>query len=121
MSRFPLLFVVSLATGSVVSLAAGPALAQNKAENNVAMVNDKAISKATGDQFIQKLGQPDTPELRDRIKEQLIEREVFVQEATKRGITQRPDAKVQLDFVRNTAIIQHLTRDEAKSHAVTDP
>jgi len=29
------------------------------------MVNDKAISKATVDQFIQQLGQPDTPELRD--------------------------------------------------------
>jgi len=120
MSRFPLLFVVSLATGSVVSLPAGPALAQNKAENNVAMVNDKAISKATVDQFIQQLGQPDTPELRDRIKEQLIEREVFLQEATKRGIPERPDVKFQLDFVRKTAIIQNLFRDEAKKHPVTD-
>src|SRR5467141_318543 len=120
MSRFPLLFVVSLATGFVVSLPAGPALAQNKAENNVAMVNDKAISKATVDQFIQQLGQPDTPELRDRIKEQLIEREVFLQEATKRGIPERPDVKFQLDFVRKTAIIQNLFRDEAKKHPVTD-
>jgi len=120
MSRFPLLFVVSLATGSVVSLPAGPALAQNKAENNVAMVNDKAISKTTVDQFVQQLGQPDTPELRDRIKEQLIEREVFLQEATKRGIPERPDVKFQLDFVRKTAIIQNLFRDEAKKHPVTD-
>jgi len=80
----------------------------------------EAISKATVDQFIQQLGQPDTPELRDRIKEQLIEREVFLQEATKRGIPERPDVKFQLDFVRKTAIIQNLFRDEAKKHPVTD-
>jgi peptidyl-prolyl cis-trans isomerase C len=117
----------------VAAAAAGPALAQN-AQNtqnapsaksapgaqNVAMVNDKPITKAVVDQFVQQLGQPDTPELRDRIKEQLIEREVFLQEASKRGIPDRPDVKFQLDFVRKTAIIQNLFRDEAKKHPVTD-
>ena len=58
----------------VAALAAGSALAQN-----VAVVNDKPITKSSVDQFVQQLGQPDTPELRDRIKEQLIEREVFLQ------------------------------------------
>ncbi len=87
---------------------------------NVAMVNDKPITKAAVDQFVQQLGQPDTPELRDRIKEQLIEREVFLQEATKRGIPERADVKFQLDFVRKTAIIQNLFRDEAKKHPVSD-
>lgn len=99
----------------VAALTAGSALAQN-----VAMVNDKPITKATVDQFVQQIGQPDTPELRDRIKEQLIEREVFMQEAAKRGIPDRPDVKFQLDFVRKTAIIQNLFRDEAKKHPVTD-
>jgi peptidyl-prolyl cis-trans isomerase C len=107
MSRFLLSMVAALAAGS--------ALAQN-----IAVVNDKPISKASVDQFVQQLGQPDTPELRDRIKEQLIEREVFLQEATKRGIPERPDVKFQLDFVRKTAIIQNLFRDEAKKHPVTD-
>jgi peptidyl-prolyl cis-trans isomerase C len=107
MSRFPLFVVVALAAGSAFG-------------QNVAMVNDKAITKATVDQFVQQIGQPDTPELRDRIKEQLIEREVFLQEAKKRGIPERPDVKFQVDFVRNTAIIQNLFRDEAKKHPVTD-
>jgi peptidyl-prolyl cis-trans isomerase C len=121
----------------LAALAAGSALAQNatptpnaappKADKaaapsvgNVAMVNDKPITKATVDQFVQQLGQPDTPELRDKIKEQLIEREVFLQEATKRGIPDRADVKFQLDFVRKTAIIQNLFRDEQKKHPVTD-
>lgn len=107
MSRIPLFLAAILTAGS--------ALAQN-----VAMVNDKPIAKATVDQVVKQIGQPDTPELRDRIKEQLIEREVFLQEAGKRGIPDRPDVKFQLEFVRKTAIIQNLFRDEAKKHPITD-
>jgi peptidyl-prolyl cis-trans isomerase C len=100
---------------TVLTLTAGSAFAQN-----VAVVNDKPIPKARVDQFLQQVGQPDTPELRDRIKEQLIDREVFLQEATKRGITDRPDVKYQADFVRQTVIIQNLFRDELKKHPITD-
>lgn len=130
MSRFLLPLVAVLAAGPTVAQnaappaappkAAAPAAAQSPSGQNVAMVNDKPITKATVDQFVQQLGQPDTPELRDRIKEQLIEREVFMQEAVKRGLPDRADVKFQLDFVRKTAIIQSLFRDEAKKHPVTD-
>jgi peptidyl-prolyl cis-trans isomerase C len=99
----------------VAILAAGSAVAQN-----VAVVNDKPITKAKVDQFLQQLGQPDTPELRDKIKEQLIEREIFLQEATKRGIPERADVKFQADFVRQTAVIQNLFKDELKKRPVTD-
>jgi peptidyl-prolyl cis-trans isomerase C len=134
MSRLPLLLVAVLAAASAFgqSTAPAPAPAPAKEKNvaatgdktvaamNVAVVNDKPITRVTVDQFIQQLGQPDTPELRDRIKEQLVEREVFLQEATKRGIPDRPDVKFQLDFVRKTAIIQNLFRDESKKHPITD-
>jgi len=130
MSRFLLPLVAVLAAGPTVAQnaappaappkAAAPAAAQSPSGQNVAMVNDKPITKATVDQFVLQLGQPDTPELRDRIKEQLIEREVFMQEAVKRGLPDRADVKFQLDFVRKTAIIQSLFRDEAKKHPVTD-
>lgn len=127
MSRFLLPLVAALAAGSALAQnATTPSTPKHAAatpgagSQNVAMVNDKAITKAAVDEFVQQLGQPDTPELRDRIKDQLIEREVFYQEATKRGIPDRPDVKFQLDFVRKTAIIQNLFRDEAKKHPVTD-
>jgi len=90
----------------------------------VATVNDKVITKATIDQFVQQItkqpGQTDSPELRDKIKEQLIDREVFLQEAAKRGIPDRPDVKFAIDFVRKTAIIQGLFEDEAKKHQISD-
>jgi peptidyl-prolyl cis-trans isomerase C len=100
---------------SIATLAAGTAFAQN-----IAVVNDKPIPKTRVDQFVQQLGQPDTPELRDRIKEQLIEREVYLQEAGKRGLPDRPDVKFQVEFVRQTALIQNLFKDELKKHPVTD-
>jgi len=127
MSRILLAVVAALSTATALADNTAPqnaapqkAAAQGAASQNVAVVNDKPITKAAVDQFVQQLGQPDTPELRDRIKEQLIEREVFFQEASKRGIPDRPDVKFQLDFVRKTAIIQNLFRDEAKKHPVTD-
>ena len=129
MSRFLLSVVAVFAAASASAQNAAPqtgttqkAATQGAASpnQNVAMVNDKAITKASVDAFVQQLGQPDTPELRDRIKDQLIEREVFLQEATKRGIPDRADVKFQLDFVRKTAIIQNLFRDEAKKHPITD-
>jgi peptidyl-prolyl cis-trans isomerase C len=126
MSRFFLPLLAAFAAGAVLAQNANTTSApkkdapQSAVSQNVAMVNDKPITKASIDQFVQQLGQPDTPELRDKIKDQLIEREVFYQEAAKRGIPDRPDVKFQLDFVRKTAIIQNLFRDEAKKHPVTD-
>jgi peptidyl-prolyl cis-trans isomerase C len=130
MSRFFLPVVAALAAGaafaqSATTPAPAPAAPQKAAapssnSQNVAVVDGKPITKANVDQFLQLIGQPDSPELRDRIKEELIEREVFYQEATKRGIPDRPDVKFQADLARKSAIIQNLFRDEAKKHPVTD-
>jgi len=124
-SLLPILAVFAAAAALAQNAAtpdagAKKAAPQNAALQDVAMVNGKPITKASIDQFVQQLGQPDTPELRNRIKDQLIEREVFLQEAQKRGIPDRADVKFQLDFVRKTAIIQNLFRDEAKKHPITD-
>ena len=132
MSRFFIPIVAALAAGAAFAQsptapapAPAPAAPQKAAapssnSQNVAVVDGKPITKANVDQFLQLIGQPDSPELRDRIKEELIEREVFYQEATKRGIPDRPDVKFQADLARKSAIIQNLFRDEAKKHPVTD-
>ena len=117
MSRFLIAVVAALETASALadntapqSAAPQKAAAQGTAQN-VAMVNSQPITKASIDQFVQQLGQPDTPELRDRIKEQLIEREVFLQEASKRGIPDRADVKFQLDFVRKFEDLAKKSKD----------
>jgi peptidyl-prolyl cis-trans isomerase C len=90
---------------------------------NVAVVNSKPIPKTREEAWakqLQQQGQQDTPELRKMIKEELIRREVFLQEAQKRGLPEQPDVKFQIDLQRQNTLIQALMRDELKRNPVTD-
>jgi peptidyl-prolyl cis-trans isomerase C len=101
-----------------LAFAANIAFAQN-----VAVVNNKPIPKTREDAWAKQLvqqGQQDTPELHKMIKEELIRREVFLQEAQKRGIPDQPDVKFQLDIQRQNTLIQALMRDELKRNPVSD-
>jgi len=90
---------------------------------NIAVVNNKPISKSREDawvaQFVQQ-GQKDSPELRKRIKDELIQREVVLQEATKRGIPERAEVKFQLELQRQNVVAQALLRDELAKNPITD-
>lgn len=102
----------------VAFLVAGAAFAQN-----IATVNNKPIPKAREEAWIKQLtqqGQKDTPELRDMIKKELVRREIFLQEATRRGLPEKPEIKFQLDVQRQNALIQALMRDEVTRNLVTD-
>jgi len=90
---------------------------------NVAVVNNKPIPKTREEAWakqLQQQGQQDTPELRKMIKEELIRREVFLQEAQKRGLPDQPDVKFQIDIQRQNTLIQALMRDELKKNPITD-
>ena len=103
---------LALAFGASVALA-----------QNVAVVNNKPIPKTREEAWAKQLsqqGQPDTPELRKMIKEELIRREVFLQEAQKRGLPDQPDVKFQIDIQRQNTLIQALMRDELKKNPITD-
>ena len=95
------------------------AFAQAGAQN-IAVVNGQPIPKTREDAFVKQLGQPDTPELRNKIKDQLVEREILMQEATKRGIPDRQDVKFQIDLTRQNTVIQGLLRDEMQKNPITD-
>jgi len=90
---------------------------------NIATVNGKPIPKAREDAWVEQLkkqGQQDNPQLRQQVKDQLIQREVFMQEVAKRGLAEKPDVKFQLDVQRQNALIQALMRDELAKNPVTD-
>ncbi|HUN91325.1 MAG TPA: peptidylprolyl isomerase [Burkholderiaceae bacterium] len=93
---------------------------QTASAQNTAVVNNKPIPKTLEDAFVKQIGQPDTPELRKRIHDQLVEREILMQEATKRGIPERPDVKFQIDINRQNTVIQGLLRDELQKNPITD-
>jgi len=103
---------------AAIALASGIAFAQN-----TAVVNNKPIPKAREDAWVKELakqGQADSPELRKMVKERLIQNEVLLQEATKRGIPDQPDVKFMLDVQRQNTLIQALLRDEMNKNPVTD-
>ncbi|MBX3591789.1 MAG: peptidylprolyl isomerase [Burkholderiaceae bacterium] len=90
---------------------------------NAAVVNNKPIPKQKVDDFVAALaaqGRPDTPELRAAVREELIARELFVQEAEKKGLTRTADVQRQLDNVRQDILIRALIRDHLKANPIKD-
>jgi peptidyl-prolyl cis-trans isomerase C len=100
------------------ALASSSVLAQN-----LATVNNRPIPKAREEAWVKQLtqqGQQDSPQLREMVKQELIRREVFLQEASRRGLSEKPDVKFQLDVQRQNTLIQALMRDEMDKNPIKD-
>ena len=93
------------------------------AAQNVAIVNGKPVPTARVDvlaaQFA-KSGRPVTPEVAAQLKEEVIAREVFMQEAQKRGLEASDDFRSQMELARQTLLIRELFADQQKKNPVTD-
>ncbi|MEN3296826.1 MAG: peptidyl-prolyl cis-trans isomerase [Burkholderiales bacterium] len=95
-----------------------PVMAQN-----LAVVNGKPVPSSRADAMVKQLaaqGQQDSPQLRSMVKEELINREILIQEADKLGLGNNPDVKSQLDIARQSIVIRALVADYLKKHPVTD-
>ena len=107
-----------LLSAALVALLASPVLAQN-----LAVVNGKPVPTSRVkalQQQVEASGRPVTPEVLDQIKQELIAREVFMQEARKRGLDASEDYKTQLELARQTILIRQLFADFQKKNPVTD-
>lgn len=104
---------------AVALLAAAPwALAQN-----LAIVNGKAVPLARVEALAQQVaasGRPVDDQMRAQMKEEVILREVFMQEAQKRGIGASDDFKTQMELARQTIMIRALFADYQKKNPITD-
>jgi peptidyl-prolyl cis-trans isomerase C len=110
-----------LSAAACVSLAlAAPLAAQAQ---NVAVVNGKPVPKARVEALLNQAvrqGQPRTPELEKQARDEVVLREMFMQEAEKRGLAQSPEYKSQMEFARQTILIRELFENERKKNPVTD-
>jgi peptidyl-prolyl cis-trans isomerase C len=108
----------------IVSLAALALLGSFAAQaQNLAIVNGKAVPKSRMDALAQQVirsGRPVTPEMEGQIKEEVIAREIFMQEAQARGLDATDDFKSQLDLARQSILIRELFADYQKKSPVTD-
>jgi peptidyl-prolyl cis-trans isomerase C len=106
--------VAALVLGSL-SLAA---LAQN-----AAIVNGKPVPKARMDVLAAQLasaGRPVPKEMEGQLREEVIAREVFMQEAQKQGLDSTDDYKNQLELARQAILIRQLFENYRKKNEVTD-
>ncbi len=97
---------------------AGAAQAQN-----IASVNGVAIPASRADAMIKEMasqGRPDSPQIRQAIKDELINREIMMQEASKLGIASQPDVATQLEFARQNVLVRAYIQEYFKRNAISD-
>ena len=90
---------------------------------NVAIVNGKAVPSARVEALSQQVarsGRQVTPEVQAQIKEEVIAREIFMQEAQKQGLEASADFKTQMELARQTILIRELFMTFQKNNVVTD-
>src|SRR5438477_9096150 len=65
-------------------------------------------------------GQPDSPELRTAIRDELNTRELLVREAKKQGLDKTPGMKAEMDLTSQTVLVRAFMADYLKAHPVPE-
>jgi peptidyl-prolyl cis-trans isomerase C len=102
----------------LAACAAAPAFAQN-----IAVVNGTPIPKARADALVEQLvhqGQQDSPQLQAAVREELVNREILMQEAIREGIPSQPDVKAQIAVAQQTVVLRALIENFVKNNQPTD-
>ena len=108
---------------SLVAAALLGTMAFSATAQNLAIVNGKPVPKARADvlkQQLERSGRPVPAEMDEQIKEEVIAREIFLQEAGRRGLAASPEYRQQMELARETILIRELFADFQKKNPVTD-
>ena len=98
-------------------------VAQAADEKAAAIVNGVSIPQARVDIRVKvaaQQGQPDSPEFRKVIRDDLINLEVISQAATKNGLDKQTDVAQQLELARQSVLAGAFVQDYAKNHPIGD-
>jgi peptidyl-prolyl cis-trans isomerase C len=131
MNKLPITLAVLAAAAALAGM---PAQAQDKAAGKAAAPAAAAPAAATaaGKELYPKpyfdfllkerlaQGQPDTPELRNAIREELNTRELLVREAKKKGLDKNSDIKNQIDLAGQTVLVRAYVNDWIKANPIPD-
>jgi peptidyl-prolyl cis-trans isomerase C len=102
-------------------IAASPVYAEDKPAAKVSSISipqeriDMRVKMVTTQQ-----GQPDTPELRKAIREDLINIELMSQEALKKGLDKQADIVQQLELAKQTVLVGAFVQDYMKTHPISE-
>ncbi len=115
MKRSPLLARTLVAATLVLPLAV---MAQN-----LAIVNGKAVPKARVDTLLKQVarpGQPMPPGADQQARDQVVLREIFSQEAERRGLGASADYRAKMELARQSILIGELFEDYRRKNPVGD-
>jgi peptidyl-prolyl cis-trans isomerase C len=93
------------------------------APTNAATVNGVAIPQARLEMRVKAAmaqGQPDTPELRNAIKDELINIEVLAQAASKKGLSKQSEVVQQIELSKKTILASAFVQDYVKANPISD-
>ena len=110
--------VSTLAAAAILSVS--PAIA---APATVATVNGTAIPQSLANLLVaERVGQgaKDTPELRNAVREELIQRELILQDAKKAGMSNKADVQAAMKLAEQNVMIRAYMADFAQKHPVSD-
>ncbi len=124
MKKNALISLLTLAATAIVT----NVYAQAKSESSlayefVATVNGTAITQGLLNLNVKAVtsqGQKDSPELRQAIKEDLINKELIAQEATKLGLAKEIDFPDQVTQLKQNLLLQAFLEDHFKKDPITD-
>ncbi|ASM78086.1 Peptidylprolyl isomerase peptidyl-prolyl cis-trans isomerase [Vitreoscilla filiformis] len=109
---------------STVLLAAAAIILPLAAQaQNVAIVNGKPVPKSRLEPLLQqasRAGQPVSAEMESRARDEVVLREIFAQEAERRGIPATAAYKAELELMRQTVLIRALFEDFQKKNSVNE-
>jgi peptidyl-prolyl cis-trans isomerase C len=89
----------------------------------VATVNGTAIPQSLANMMIAEKtaqGAKDGPELRNAVREELIQRELILQDAKKAGLDKKPAVKDQMKWAEESVLIRAYFANFAQTHPVTE-
>lgn len=104
----------------LLALVSVSALAQNTAVVNGTAIPTSRVEDMVKQITAQQNGPKDSPELRVKVKEELITREILLQAAEKLKLATTAEVKGQLEIARQSIMIRALVADFVKKNPVTD-
>ncbi len=106
---------------ALLAVAVGAQAADDKP---AALVNGVSVPQARVDLRVkvatQQTQQPDSPDLRSKVREELITLEVISQAAVKAGLDKQPETVQRLELTKQNILADALVQEYVKSHPVTD-
>lgn len=102
------------------AIAASPVYAENKP---AATVNGVSIPQERVELRVKAVaaqGQPDTPELRKAIRDDLINIEMMSQEAVKKNLDKQPENAQLLELSRQQVLVSAFLQDYVKTHPIAE-